>query len=116
MLVNATPIRSADGTVESMVVTMQDLAALEELERLRAEFLSMVSHELRAPLTSIIGSTATLQALDHELGCAGSAEVRYHVVGRATKPSGLIAHRVTQAERRRSVDRPPERQAVGCRG
>ena len=60
MLVNATPIRSADGTVESMVVTLQDLAPLEELERQRAEFLSMVSHELRTPLISIKGSTATV--------------------------------------------------------
>ena len=59
-LVNATPIRTEDGTVESMVVTLQDLAPLEELERLRAEFLSMVSHELRAPLTSIKGSTTTV--------------------------------------------------------
>ena len=59
-LVNATPIHSADGVVESVVVTMQDLAPLEELERSRAEFLSMVSHELRAPLTSIKGSAATV--------------------------------------------------------
>ena len=60
MLVNATQIRSADGEVESMVFTLQDLAPLEELERLRTEFLSMVNHELRAPLTSIIGSVTTL--------------------------------------------------------
>ena len=59
-LVNATPIRSADGAVESLVVTMQDMAPLQELERLRAEFLGMVSHELRAPLTSIKGSAATV--------------------------------------------------------
>ncbi len=58
-LVNATPIRSEEGTVESVVVALQDMAPLEELERLRAEFLGMVSHELRAPLTSIIGSAAT---------------------------------------------------------
>ena len=60
VLLNATPIRSAAGVVESMVVTMQDLAAVEELERLRAEFLAMVSHELRAPLTAIKGSAATV--------------------------------------------------------
>ena len=59
-LVNATPIRSEDGAVESVVVTLQDLAPIEELERLRAEFLGMVSHELRAPLTSIKGSTTTV--------------------------------------------------------
>ena len=58
-LVNATPIFDRDGTVVSMVVTMQDLAPLQELERLRADFLGMVSHELRAPLTSIKGSAAT---------------------------------------------------------
>ena len=60
MLVNATPIRLADGVVESVIVTMQDLTPLNELERLRTEFLGMVSHELRAPLTSVKGSAATL--------------------------------------------------------
>ncbi len=59
-LVNSTPIRSADGAVESVVVTMQDLAPLEEIERLRTAFLGMVSHELRTPLSSIKGSTATV--------------------------------------------------------
>ena len=58
-LINATPIHSADGALESMVVTLQDLAPLEELERMRADFLGMVSHELRVPLTSIKGSTTT---------------------------------------------------------
>ncbi len=59
-LVNATPIRSSGGAVESVVVTMQDLAPLEELERVRAEFLGLVSHELRVPLTSIKGSATTV--------------------------------------------------------
>ena len=59
-LVNSTPIRAADGEVESVVVTAQDLAPLEELERQRAGFLAMVSHELRTPLISIKGSTATV--------------------------------------------------------
>ncbi|MDE0422900.1 MAG: response regulator [Gammaproteobacteria bacterium] len=57
-LINVTPIRNEDGGVLSVVVTLQDLGPLEELERLRAEFLTMVSHELRAPLTSIKGSAA----------------------------------------------------------
>lgn len=60
ILVNATPIRSKEGELESVVVTLQDLTPLEELERLRAEFLGMVSHELTAPLTSIKGSATTL--------------------------------------------------------
>ena len=68
ILVNAAPVRSDAGEVTSVVVTMQDLAPLDELERSRAEFLGMVSHELRAPLSSIKGSAAsalrTSRALD----------------------------------------------------
>ena len=59
-LVNATPIRSEGGEVVSVVVTLQDMTPMEELERLRAEFLGMVSHELRTPLAAIKGSAATL--------------------------------------------------------
>ena len=64
-LVNATPIHAEDGAVDSVVVTLQDLAPLEELDRMRVEFLGMVSHELRTPLAAIKGSTATV------LGAAG---------------------------------------------
>ncbi len=61
MLINVTPIHAEDsGEIISVVVTMQDLAPFEELERQRAEFLRMVSHELRAPLTSIKGSAGTV--------------------------------------------------------
>ena len=52
-VINATPVRSAEGEVVSVIATMQDMTPLEDLERLRAEFLGMVSHELRMPLTTI---------------------------------------------------------------
>ena len=61
VLVNATPSRSKDDNeVETVVVTLQDMTSLNEMEKMRAEFLGMVSHELRAPLTSIKGSVDTL--------------------------------------------------------
>ena len=53
--VNATAIRSAEGGVESTVVTIQDLVPLEDLERMRAEFLGMVNQGLRTPLSSSKG-------------------------------------------------------------
>ena len=60
VLLNATPIVTENGELERFVATVQDMTPLKELERLRAEFLAMVSHELRAPLTSVKGSIATL--------------------------------------------------------
>ena len=62
MLINATPIKIEGEAVQTLVVTMQDLGPLEELERQRAEFLGMVSHELRAPLSSVKGLAATVLA------------------------------------------------------
>ena len=67
VLMNATPIRSEDGEVESVVVTLQDMTQMHDMERLRAEFLAMVSHELRTPLTSIRGSVTTLIDGAHSL-------------------------------------------------
>ena len=66
-LVNSTPIFSEEGEVESVVVTLQDMTPLEDLERLRAEFLGMVSHELRTPLSAIKGSVDTLLDASAEL-------------------------------------------------
>ena len=89
-LVNATPIRSAGGEVESVVVTMQDLAPLEELDRLRAEFLGMVSHELRAPLTSIKGSAATVLNASPDLDAAEMREFFRIIDDQADHMRGLI--------------------------
>ena len=59
-MVNVTPILSDDGVVESAVASFQDMSPLAELEKMRAEFLGMVGHELRTPLAGIKGSASTL--------------------------------------------------------
>ncbi len=59
-LVNATPIYSDDGEIVSAIAVVQDMTPLEEMERLRNEFLAMVSHELRTPLTTIKGCTGVV--------------------------------------------------------
>ena len=60
VLCSATPIHNEDGEVVGVVATLQDMTPLEDLVRQRAEFLSMVTHELRNPLASIKGSVAAL--------------------------------------------------------
>ena len=91
VLLNATPIRSAAGAVESLVVTLQDMAPLQEQERLRAEFLATVSHELRAPLTSIKGSAATALGSAAELDPAVLRQFFRIIEGQADHMHGLVA-------------------------
>ena len=56
-LVNATPIYS-EGRITGAITVIQDIAPLQEVEQLRNEFLGIVSHELKTPLTAIKGSAA----------------------------------------------------------
>ncbi|MFI0421979.1 ATP-binding protein [Spongiactinospora sp. 9N601] len=50
------------GEVVRVVVTLRDAGARARLERSRADLVSTVAHELRSPLTSVKGFTATLLA------------------------------------------------------
>ena len=59
-LVNAAPISDERGRIRSVVVTLQDMTSLEDIERMRGEFLGLVSQELRTPLTAIKGSVSAL--------------------------------------------------------
>ncbi len=89
-VINAMPIRSEDGEIESVVVTLQDMTPLEELEKLRAEFLGMVSHELRLPLTSIRGSATTLLDASSDLDPAELRQFHQIIVDQADRMRELI--------------------------
>jgi len=89
-LLSATPIHGAEGGLESFVVTMQDLAPFEELERLRTEFLAIVSHELRAPLTSIKGSAATVLSASPGIAPAEMLQFFRIIDAQADDMRGLI--------------------------
>jgi signal transduction histidine kinase len=50
------------GPVRRLVISLRDAQQRARLERSRAELVSTVAHELRSPLTSVKGFTATLLA------------------------------------------------------
>ncbi len=91
-LINATPIFSEAGEVVSVVATVQDMTPLEELERLRAEFLGMVSHELRTPLTTIKGSAATVLSASSQLDAAETRQFFRIVDEQADQMRSLISN------------------------
>ncbi len=62
LLVTAAYVRGADRHLTRLVVVLRDTHARERIERSRANLVSTVAHELRSPLTSVKGFTATLLA------------------------------------------------------
>lgn len=42
-------------------VTMQDISYLKELDRLKSDFIHTVSHDLRSPLTAVLGYTELIE-------------------------------------------------------
>ncbi len=76
VLLSARPIRAGADDIATFVVTLQDMKPLQDLDRMRAEFLGMVSHELRTPLASIRGSATTVLDAWSEMD---SAEMRQFV-------------------------------------
>lgn len=55
MLANAAPLRNATGDITGAVVAYDDITELSDLERGRRELFSTANHDLRTPLTTILG-------------------------------------------------------------
>lgn len=50
---SAAPLYSQEGQLTGAVVAFRDVSAERELDRLKSDFVSMISHELRSPLASL---------------------------------------------------------------
>lgn len=59
-LVNAAPVYDADGRLAAAVAVIEDITERREIEQLKTDFLSMVSHDLRGPLAAIKGVSSGL--------------------------------------------------------
>lgn len=62
--VYANPIASQQecNEIKGILLVFEDVTQVRKLEQLRSDFVSNVTHELKTPLTSIIGFTDTLKA------------------------------------------------------
>lgn len=61
-----------------------------EAERLRNSLLSSISHDLRTPLATIVGSASTLVEEDHTLSIADKLELSRAIYDEAQRMSSLI--------------------------
>jgi len=59
--VNVAPIKGWPGADRKTIMVLHDVTQLRKLERTRADFIANVTHEIKTPLTAIIGFVQTLQ-------------------------------------------------------
>jgi PAS domain S-box-containing protein len=60
VLMSATPIRGPADEVTGAVMAFEDITVFKELDRLRDEFASIVAHDLRNPISSILMNSELL--------------------------------------------------------
>lgn len=78
ILAAACPVRGRNGMVTGAVAVFQDISERKRAEQLRQEYVSLISHDLRAPLTVIIGQAGLLRRVvaatgDERLGACTEA-------------------------------------------
>jgi len=61
VLASASPVRRPDGSIFATVATAHDITGRKQAEDLKEEFLGMVTHEMRTPLTVVIGALETVR-------------------------------------------------------
>ena len=59
--VTISAIQGKDGGEQKTLLVFHDVTRLKKLERIRTDFVANVTHEIRTPLTAIIGFVETLQ-------------------------------------------------------
>ncbi|MDI1435776.1 PAS domain S-box protein [Polyangium sorediatum] len=101
VLNNVSPIRDEGGEIVGAVVTYEDITPLKELERLRQEWTSVVAHDLRQPVATIMtlagvlarsGADATARSRGERI--VGSAARLSRMIGDLLDVSRIEAHRL----------------------
>ena len=98
VLAQASPLNNTDGTVTRAVVVYQDITQLREGEQLKDDFLSLISHEFRTPLTAIHGGAHLLAQQGEMLDADTRQELLHDIVTESGRLDRMLANMLSLAE------------------
>jgi signal transduction histidine kinase len=98
ILAQAAPLRSADGTVNRAVIVYQDITQLRQGEQLKDDFLSLISHEFRTPLTAIHGGAHLLAQQGDALDAETRREIMADIATESSRLDRMLANMLKLAE------------------
>ena len=79
-----------EGEANRRVILLRDVTEARRRELLRDAFLSLLSHELRTPMTAVYGGATLLQRMGDRLDAATRNDLRADIVSEAERLSRLI--------------------------
>ena len=85
-------LRDASGSSSGLVVIVRDITERKKLDQLKDEFIGLVSHELRSPLTVITGAVNTVLTEGERLSTEETRQLLQDVAWEADMLSHLLGN------------------------
>jgi len=95
----AAPITTPDGGVLGAVLTLTDITDEHARHEQQSTFLHMVSHDLRVPLTIILGHQQMLEQLCAETPVSAAARASLEAIARAAQRMNVMIEDLVEAAR-----------------
>jgi signal transduction histidine kinase len=102
------PLREPDGHIEMVLSSFQEITALRELSDAKDRFLSIASHELRSPITSLRATTSLLQLDPNALTDDSRRTVLLSRIQRQIDRLSLLVERLLDTTRLNAGELPLE--------
>ena len=97
-LAQSAPLPGITGSIDRSVLVLQDITRLREAEQLKDDFLSLVSHEFRTPLTAIRGGAYLLASQGDMLDQQTRQELLGDIVAESERLEQMLTNMLTLTE------------------